>query len=298
MAITADNALVTTYSKFAISAGGGTTVSKAFEWQSLNYGKRATVMDTGGSRASRGHILQRLRDGAYTVGGSWMGDPGVSTLNAWLPLITGDSSGPYETQILGSALPAFSVFLDHLSGTQFTGAGNKVASATFSSSQGNFLSLAVAMEGKTWAAGSVTGLSALALEEDKPFIFEDASITIAGSAYEIRAFSLTLNNSLITDIFRNSLTRAAIPSGDLLVDLSLALPYNSDTEALRGAIGASGADVSLTLNNGTNSLNIRAKKFCCPEEPLDTPLKAEPGLPLQGRCYRNSTDPEVTFTIT
>jgi len=254
MPITSNNANITTMAKLAISAANGTTPNRAIEWTQRAGGKVGSVMDTGGTRGSLSHRHERTRNGASMVEYSFTTEPSFNDVAALLPLILGGSSSPFVTPENVTTLPYFSLF-ESLGVQEWTYAGCKFDSATFTFSQGSFLSLSLGLRGKSATAGTVSGLSALAVPAETPFICEDSTCSIDGSNYEIKAFSLTVSNNLLVR-FANSLTPTDIKPVDLAVAWQLALPYNSDTTGVYNAINATGADISLTMNNGTNTINF------------------------------------------
>lgn len=282
---------ITTYSKIAISQTNPPTTT--FEYQGgLNFGKRGVVMETGGTRGTRSHVVERTRNGIYTVGGVVNLQPGPAELDILLPLIAGGSKST-NTIPLAETLPYFYVGIDKRA-QQYLYDGCKVASATFSGSQGNFLNLALAIEGKTETPGTITGLSASVPSLATPYVFHDAAITIGGTTYYFKEFSHTLDNGLILDRFMNSVTRTDIPEGDRHAGISLSHPFTADTLALYDT-GVTSAAVVITLTNGSLFFKITMPAVQFPALPPDMPGRNELLLPLNGVARKTGSTAEVSY---
>lgn len=282
---------ITTYSKIAISQSNPPTTT--FEYQGgLNFGKRGSVMETGGTRGTRSHVVERTRNGIYTVGGTVNLQPGPAELDILLPLIAGGTKSANNIPIT-ETLPYFYVGVERLA-QQYLYDGCKVASATFSGSTGNFLNLALAIEGKTETPGAITGLSASVPSLATPYVFHDAALTIGGTTYQFKEFSYTHDNGLILDRFMNSVTRTDIPEGDRHVSVSLSAPFTSDTIGLYDT-GATSAAVVITLTNGTLFFKITMPAVQFPAIPPDMPGRNELLLPLNGVARKTGTTLEVSY---
>lgn len=279
---------VSTFTKFGIgSAASFASNAKAYEWLGdLTFGKRGTVMSTDGIRGTRSHPVERTRNGLFTVGGTWSTNPGPADLTTLLPYILGTSGA------LTESIGEFYVGIEKIAAV-YQYAGCKMASASFSGSQGSFLALSCNIEGKTETVGAITGFSALTPSLETPYVFMDCVLTIGGTPYQFREFNLTIDNGVLLDRFMNSTSRTDLIAADRVVAISLSLPFTSDTLALYDT-GATSAAVVLTFTNGANSLTMTMPAVQFPAQPQNLPNRNEIILPLSGIARKTGATLELT----
>ncbi len=270
-------------------------VTKAYEYLGqMAIGKHNTVLATGGIRGTRSHPVERTRAGSYTVGGNLNFNPGPADLDDLLPLITGGAKDGSNNFPLAETLGEFFVTVDKIADVA-TYAGCKVNKATFKATQGGLLEMDLDIQGKTETLGVVSGFSALVPSLTSPYVFHDCVLTINSVAYQFRHFEFGLDNHLKLDRFMNTISRTDLPALDRTVDVSLDLPFTSDTIGLYDQNDASGAVVA-TFTNGANSFTITLPAVQFPTQPPNLPGREEVTLPLKGTARKTGTTLEVTLT--
>jgi len=285
------SANITTYRKVAF--GTANPPVNALEWfGDLNFGKRGTVIVLEGVRGTRSRIVERTRDGLYTVGGVLQLQPCYLDLDTILPLIAGGTKSTNNIPFT-ELLPTFYVGIDK-GAAQYLYSGCKTSVAVFSGSTGNPLSLQWGIEGLTETPGTISGLTALTPSVVTPYMFHDAVLTIASTSYEFRECQVSIDHHLILDRFMNSQSRTELPETDRTVTVALSLPYNSTTLALYDT-GVTSAAVVLTWTNGSLFFKITLPAVQFPAQPPQMPARGEAMLPLVGVARKTGSTLEITF---
>jgi len=107
----------------------------------------------------------------------------------------------------------------------------------------------------------------MALSTQQPFVFRNGVLTVGGTAYRMKQFSLTVDNQLQTSDFFNSLHRTEMPQSGQSFVLTHDSPWDLAAEADK--IGAQ-QDVSAVLNfvSGTKQIQFEFPKlFTIMDEP-------------------------------
>ncbi len=224
-------------------------VSEPFVFVSEAIAKRGVIVERGGLRGTRSHVADDTRLGPYTVGGMLVLEPTPEDLAIWLPRILGGTptgTSPV-TYPLDETLPSFTLAIDRVAKV-FTYAGCKVNRAVLSGTQGGLLRLALDVVAQSETVGAAGTFPELSPSITQPYIFSDLALTLAATSREVRQFTLTIDNALVTDRFMNSLTIVGAPEGDRTIALNTMhawAPANTDlyAQALAGAAG------TLTLTN-------------------------------------------------
>ncbi len=223
-------------------------VNEPFVFVSESIMKRGVIVERSGLRGTRSHVANDTRVGPYTVGGMLVLEPTAGDLAIWLPRILGGTpSGSPPTYPLAETLPSFTMAIDRVAKV-FTYAGCKVNRAVLSGTQGGLLRLALDVVAQSETVGAAGSFPSLSPSVTQPYIFSDLALTLAATSREVRQFSLTIDNALVTDRFMNSVTIVNAPEGDRTIALNTMhawAPANTDlyAQALAGAAGA------LTLTN-------------------------------------------------
>ncbi len=256
-----------------------------YEYKSFGLGKHGTVLAADGIRGTRAHPVERTVAGPYTVSGAINWEPGPTTLTNLWPFILGTSGALTET------LATFAVVIDRIAQVH-TFNTCKVDRAVFKGTQGQLIDMTLDIEGESEAlSGSVSGTPTL----DVPFLFNSATLSIGGTAYQFREFSLTVDNHLKKDRFMNSLTRTDLPELDRTVSLSLSLPYTTDDIAIYDA-NATSAAVVLTWLSGATTVTLTMAAVQFPTEPPSTPGRDEILLPQNGIARKTGSTLELVIS--
>jgi hypothetical protein len=230
----------------------GTTpgaVSEPFVFVSESIMKRGVIVERTGLRGTRSHVADDTRLGPYTVGGMLVLEPTPEDLAIWLPRILGGAptDDVPKAYPLDETLPSFTLAIDRVAKV-FTYAGCKVNRAVLGGTQGGLLRLALDIVAQGESIGAAGSFPTLSPVNTQPYIFSDLALTLAATSREVRQFSLSIDNALVTDRFMNSLTIVGAPEGDRMISLNTThawAPANTDlyAQALSGAVG------TLTLTN-------------------------------------------------
>lgn len=279
-----------------VGAGSASPVTEEYEFVSCGLAKQGNIVVPKGIRGTRAYRDEGLNAGTYVPDGPLVLEPRPDDLDNWLPRILGGTEAadvfePAET------LPDFYVTVDKVAKV-YTYAGVKVGVATFRSSAGNNLELAMDLFGKTEseaAAGTFPDIAAT-LSALAPFIHHQAVFTYGGSAYEIDNVEVKVDNALVLDKFNNSQTRTEIPEGDRIVTVSFDNPFDSDGATLYA--DSDGADdVTLVYTSGSLSLTFTFGHLRLPPKGPQIPGRTqEVTNRLEYRSYETTTTPEIKVT--
>jgi hypothetical protein len=238
-------------------------------------------------------VVERTVAGTYTVSGSISMNPGATVMTDLLQFITGGTpsgSNPV-TYPLGETLTSFNVVINRIAQTH-TFTTCYIDKMTLRATQGGLVEMTLDIEGLTESiAGSVSGTPV----KDIPYVFQSAVLTIAGTSYQFREVTFTIDNHLKKDRFMNSVSRTDLPTLDRTVSIALSLPYTSDETGLYDT-NATSAAVVLTFTDGTNTLTITMAAASFPTEPPVTPGREEILLPYNGVARMTGTTKELVIT--
>ncbi len=281
-------ASVGTLSKYLI--GSANPPTHAMEYLGAwNLGKHSSILSTDGIRGTRGHPVERTRAGTYTCSGSINMNPGPADFTLLLPFFY-PVSGILPTE----TLPTWYIGINRIAAQYlYDVVADKM---TLKASQGQLVEMTLDVEGKSETAGAIANMATLQASLAVPYMFHDAVLTIGGTAYQFREFTLVIDNHLKKDRFMNSISRTDLPTLDRTVSISLRLPFTSDTLSLYDP-GSTSVSVVLTLTNGASSLTMTMASVQFPTEPQDTPGREEILLPYNGIARQSGATPvaEIVF---
>lgn len=255
--------------------------------------KTVAIPNTMGMYGTRSQHQERSRLGQSPVSGNlvvpWSPAAGV----VLLPLVLG--AAPSGTTFsLSDTLPEFVVEVDRATKV-FTYAECMAAKGAWKGSSGSFVDFTLDILGVDEAIGNAGTGESLTTPIDPPYIFEDAVITVGGTARQIFDFELSVDNKLQAR-FANSRTATRISPSDLReVALSFNTPFGSDEYDLYNTALA-GAAVVLTLTNGAYSTVFTMAAVQFPAMTPVVPGKGEVPLRMQGVARMTSTTKELVVT--
>jgi Phage tail tube protein len=230
-----------------LGLGAASPVSEAYEFLSESVRAEKTILDTSGIRGTRSHPKERTRIGVYRVGGRIVMQPTPEELANLLPRILGAAAAG-QNYDLAEGLPEFFCTVDRVTRV-FTYAGCKVVRATFQSSEGQPLELALDIVGKTETVAAAGSFPAIAPGLTAPYVMMDGVLTLLGGSRQFSQFELVIENTPLANRFMNSVTVTDVPIIDRQVTLKTLHPFtaaNADLydQALAGAAG------TLAFTNG------------------------------------------------
>jgi hypothetical protein len=271
-----------TFDTLSISSDGSSFTVFEFK-DGSSIGLMEQFYDSNGLRGSRQHNSARVRRGMRQVQGQLLFEPSAAeyaTLISWI----GDGSPTVPARYVRAGRD----------GTGFEYTGCKVAQATFSASEGGPLQVAVGVQGIDESSTTAPAGSAI-VDGSGPFMLSDAVLSVGGSNYAFRQFSLTIDHGLETR-FNNSLTPSSIHATDLNVQVSLGLPYG-DASALYGSALA-GVAVVLTFTNTvtTTAVTITLNNVAAPRQPLPFGGRTARTMDWTGVARRNGSTPPFAFS--
>jgi len=237
---------------------------------------------------------ERTRQGTRRVQGQLIMTPNAVELDAWLPRILGGTESA-DSFPLADTLSAWYATVEKTTKV-FTYNGCVVASAQFQASVGQPLRMSINVLGIDEAVGNSGTFPSLTLNVSSgPFLLSDLVLTVSGTGYSFRDFTLDINNAPDPERIFNALTRASIPRADhRTIQWALSAPYG-DTSALYG-LSHTGVACIATFTNGNRSLVFNSPKVAFPRQTPPFAGKGEILLPLVGRAYKNGTSPCLATT--
>lgn len=225
--------------KWSIGAVGTAIGSYTNAVECLSFGVQSVkeVFDASGIRGSRGRQSYRVRNARVAVRGSIRMQPTFAELAILLPYITGStaSGGNYALAESMETNGKFDLLVD-LGPKRVVYGSCQVNRARFSSRAGSPLELTLDIEGLT-ASDSATAFPTVTFNEteaDRPLMHSDCAVTLDGtSGVNVFEVELTLDNSLNTNRYINSLTRTYLPAMDRSLTGRFLIPYTSDETAFQ-----------------------------------------------------------------
>lgn len=248
--------------KEEVTDGTAVTVDSLLELVSGDVALAEVDVHAKGMSGTRSQWAARTRAGTRRVSGSINLQPNAAELALLLPWILGaDAAG--TSYALAETLQSFTTTIDKDNGTDgkvFTYNGCKVSRAVISAEQGQAVSLQIDIEGRDESIGAAGTFPSLTLNvATGPFLFSDSSgaITVAGTAFPCRRFTVTIDNVLDTERFLNSTTRSGIVPKDRNITVELAGPYGGkETLYPTAATLAAGVAVVATFTNTIHAVSL------------------------------------------
>lgn len=278
-----------------LAIGDADPVTQRLDFQFCDFGITQEMPDWSGMRGTRSRGTERVRESFKRLTGQLRMYPTAVELSYILGWIMGGTvSG--TSYPLGDTLPEKYVTVDRKTKV-FTSNGVKVSKARFDCRQGQALQVTMDLVGKDTTEGNEGTFPSIAMDvTTKPFMWHDATITIAGSTYYSDDFSLEIDNAINLDRFFNSLTLTEATSTDRIVRLSLSLPFGDSYAAYN--TGSSGVAANVTFTNGAVSLAFDFSKVIFQrKDPPITGRNNEVMLPLIGEAKKNGSTLELVTTL-
>lgn len=280
------------YDRMWLSADDATYTAIEF-LEGTSLGLSQVFNDTNGIRGTRQHSAARVRETQRQVSGTLQLAPVASELDLLIPWMLGNPKVNDATAIApAETLPARWI-KTYRDGTKHKYNGLKVNRAVFSAAEGGPMQLSLDLMG----VDEVTDAGATetdTIDDDAgPYVLSDCALTVGGTAYQFRSVSVEINNALQAK-YNNSLTATSILATDLMVQVSLSLPYG-DATALYGSALA-GVAVVATFTNGNRSLALNLAGVAAPKQPLPIGQRAARDLTWVGVARRTGSTPPITIT--
>jgi len=276
-----------------LGMGSVAVVTQRFEFISETLKQTETQFNSPGITGSRTRLKQRTRTVRKAIAGGIVMQPTPTEIDFLLEYILGGTPAAGVTDV-ADALPEVYIHVDRVTDDHLY---NKCvcSQAIFRGSSGQPIELETQWEGETETASG--GFPALSLPTDDIFVFSDITLTLEGSARTIEDFTLTINNMLATELYRNSISRSEIPPQDREVVLAVTLPYDADNADLYNAAIA-GAALTLVISDGSTTYTIAAANAKIPADSPNVPGKSEIPLSITVNLFGDGTNSECKFTKT
>ncbi len=270
--------------------GSGAT---PIELQSESIAKTNTLLNTQGFYGTRSKHKERSRIGPTSVGGQLSFEMSPAVMVFFWPMILGaDASG--TTFALAEAMQSFQLQIDRVTKV-YNYTGMVVNKATLKGSSGGFVNVTLDLIGEDEEVADAGTGQSLTVPIDPPFIFEDAVVTIGGTAYNVFDFELSVDNKMSARMV-NSLTAESIRPQDLReVMFNISTPYGATEHALYSP-GITSAAATLVITNGNYSTTLTMPALQAPTQSPVTPGKGEVPLRLNYQAMMTSTTKEVVIT--
>lgn len=278
-----------------LGMGAATPVTQAFEFISETMKQLETHFHSPGVRGGRSRRKERVRTVRKAISGGIVMHPTPTEIDWLLPKILGGTTGAGVTDI-ANTLPEVYIQVDRIAKVhEFVKC--VCGQAVFRGASGQPIELATEWEGETETESNAGTFPSLSLPTDNIFVFSDITLTLEGSARTIDDFSLTINNMLSAELYRNSLSRIEIPPEDREVTLAVTLPYDTDNVDLYN-LAIAGAAMTLAMTDGVTTYTIAAANAKIPADSPNVPGKGEVPLSLAVALYSDAANSECKWTKT
>lgn len=274
-----------------ISGGNG----QAFEYQSVGLKQVEEQVHSAGVRGSRSRRKERVRTVRKSVSGPIVMHPSATELDWLLPKFLGGTTGGGVTDI-ADTLPEVYIQLDRVAKVHEY-VKCVCGQAVIQGASGQPIVLTTEWEGETETETNAGTLPSLTLPTDGMFVFSDITLTLEGNARTVDDFTLTINNMLLTDLYRNSLSRVEIPPSGREVTLAVTLPYDTDNTDLYNAAIAGAAGI-LAMNDGNDTYTVNIANCKIPSNAPDVPAEGEIPLSILANCFADGSNSECKWTKT
>lgn len=228
--------------KAQLGVGAVAPVTTGLEFISETLTKKKAISQWDGIRGHRGRDSEVNVNGLVDVSGNIVIAPTFTGLGVLLPWILGGTTALNVTP-LADTLQAFVATIDR-GADVFTYTGLKVDKAIFKSQKGNApLTLELQLVGIDSTTGAAGSFPALTIPLEQPFMHYNGVFTFNAIARNVEDVTITIDNHLDRDQYRNSETRQVIPEMDRTVTIEANTPWTADesdllTLALGGGVGA------------------------------------------------------------
>jgi len=172
----------------------------------------------------------------------------------WIAGIGGASS-PYAPD---RPLKSLVLEIDKETAAIYT-SGDMVASLEFSSSQSNPLQCVATIEGKGYQKDTASSPSFTS--GDDPYLHNEATFEVDDvELTDVTAFTLSINNNLITDLYANQKERVDIPASKCVITGSFTKLFQ-DTDELDDFLAEDPVKLEVTYARGSNSFKFQLNKI-------------------------------------
>lgn len=276
--------------------GDASPVTQAMEAISATLKKTNTHHNSPGLRGTRSRRKERTRLVRTTVSGNIVMEPTPTEIDYLIEKILGGTSAAGVTDV-ADTLPEFYINIDKVTKVcEYSGC--RVGRAMIQAASGEPIRLTLDIEGEDETVGAAGSFPALTLPTDNIFVCSDITLTLEGASRQFNQATLTIDNFLLADLWRNSLTRPEIEPGDRQVQLTVEAPYSSNNSALYDAAIA-GAAASLAFSDGSTTYTFAAANAKIPADGAEVPGRGgELVLPLTVDWYSDATTSECKCTKT
>lgn len=251
-------------------------------------------LNTMGINGTRSQMKERTRSGQEVVSGAINLHASPTMLDKLLPRILGANEST-DVFALAETLQSFQVMIDRVAKVS-TYTDVYVNRAIFRGSSGGFLELSLEVIAFDESVGNAGTFPALTLLSDAPYIFEDGTLEIGGTAYSFFDFTLTIDNKLVSR-FGNSVTATrTAPSDHREITLEHTNPFGATEAGAIRELAVTGVAVELAFTNGNTSLTFAMPAVQYPPGLNNISGKGEIPLRLVGIARQSGTDKELVVT--
>lgn len=195
-------------------------------------------------------------------------------------------TGPYTPQL---PLPSMAMELQEGDVAAVYSSGDAIARMEFSSRKGDILRCSVSLEGKDIGARSATTIPSGAFPSgDDPYLHTEGTFTLDSVVnQQVESFSVSKENSLVTDLFANNQTRRAIPATKAIVTGTIAILFE-DTTMRNRFFNRLPSSIVANYARGNNSLKFELNKIVYTND--TRPLEGQASFILETLNYTAYVD--------
>lgn len=249
--------------------------SERWEYVTETLVQTGTLIDSQSTLGTRFPDVDQTRKGQTSVAGDILFEPTKTWFDSWLPRTLGanestDVFNPAET------LPSFAVLVDRVVEDR-TFLDGYVNQLTVRGSVNQLIQATVNCMFLTSSTGTAPSV-ALSYSDagDFPYTFQDATVTLGGTAYQMTEFELVINNNL-KPRFVNATTATSICPGRSMVTLRVKLDVNATGITALHSTASTGIAGVLAFTNGIASTTWTFGKLVKPDSgfsvsQVDNPL--------------------------
>lgn len=214
--------------------------SEIYDFLHEDLQKQGRLVGGRGITGSRSNYANRVREGAYSIGGKISTYTCSADLDLWLPRILGGAEAA-DVFDVADALPTFGVMVGRVSGV-FQYAGCYIDKAIWRAQGGpgdgepELVEQVLLIQAKTEdSTASLPTLPTLSVASNRrPYICSDCVLTI-GSAFQFHDFVILVDNHL-QPRWVNSLTPTAICPQDRTVMVRVTFPFTAADDAVLSGV--------------------------------------------------------------
>lgn len=259
-----------------------TPLTARFEFVSEALQLREELINTSGITGDRETDISRIKPGPQRVGGPIVMQPTPVELALLLPWIYGAAASGTNYP-LGDTLTSRYVMIERVTDA-YLYTGTLVDKATFSVSESSPV-LQLTLDTVAVSETASQTFPSLSIDTTtSPFIFSELVVEVAGTAYAIREWSMTVDNQVDRNRFLNSLTlHTGANATGRVITTRIVVPHTLG-DAIYGA-GEGGVRVQATFTDGNVSLDLDMTKCAFPRESPVVKGRSEGDIILNGTAY-------------